>query len=528
MKRKNYIKIFLVCLSLIGLAGCGKDFLEQTPLDTLTMDSFYTSPADLRAATAPLYTQVWFIFNDKSNLSLGESRGGNMLSNNNYMPFYMFTANALNGDLASAWTAFYRVVAQTNFTINNIQQKAKNVTEDQKNAAIAEARFMRGSAYLYMVKLWGPVILLEDNVALVKNAQVAPSPVEDVYKFIIRDLSYASKYLPVKDDPGRVTKWAAEGMLSRAYLSHSGLNQPGTRLQTDLDSAKKYAGDVCHNSGLSLVSDYGELFKMKNNNNQESLFALQWVASSNWGSENTNQAYIAFESKLTGVGDGWGGGTSPSYDLIKEYNKDPNDTIRRNASIMLEGVHYPELLQKSGGYTFTSNSGGIKKYVIGTPDDNDGKVWFMSAPINTYMLRLAEVYLIYADAIRGNSASTTDPEALKYFNLVRTRANVASKTAISFDDMLHEVRVELAMESQYWYYLVNWYYYKPDEALKYINHQERGTSYTWTRKTGLVIGTPPAIVPKATASDMFLPYPESEVIQNPMLKDTPVPYKFTW
>jgi hypothetical protein len=40
----------------------------------------------------------------------------------------------------------------------------------------------------------------------------------------------------------------------------------------------------------------------------------------------------------------------------------------------------------------------------------------MSCPINTYMMRLAEVYLIYAEAVLGNNATTSDETALDYFN----------------------------------------------------------------------------------------------------------------
>ena len=49
----------------------------------------------------------------------------------------------------------------------------------------------------------------------------------------------------------------------------------------------------------------------------------------------------------------------------------------------------------------------------------------MAAYINTYMLRLAELYLIYAEAIMGNSSSTSDATALQYFNAVRARAGLA-------------------------------------------------------------------------------------------------------
>ena len=66
--------------------------------------------------------------------------------------------------------------------------------------------------------------------------------------------------------------------------------------------------------------------------------------------------------------------------------------------------------------------------------------------LNTYMLRLAEVYLVYANAILGNSPSTSDPEALKYFNAVRARAGIAPKTSITYADIFQKRKLNLLLK----------------------------------------------------------------------------------
>lgn len=59
---------------------------------------------------------------------------------------------------------------------------------------------------------------------------------------------------------------------------------------------------------------------------------------------------------------------------------------------------------KDGGYTYEGTASPIKKGVPGGPDDdNDGKVKQMNSPLNTYILRLADVYLTYAEACLGNT-----------------------------------------------------------------------------------------------------------------------------
>lgn len=80
---------------------------------------------------------------------------------------------------------------------------------------------------------------------------------------------------------------------------------------------------------------------------------------------------------------------------------------------MAYGDHYPEIQKANGGYTCEKKASGTvsgiycKKYVCGSSKDN-AKITSGSTPINTYMLRLAEVYLIYAEAILGNNPSTDD------------------------------------------------------------------------------------------------------------------------
>ncbi len=511
---------------IIFLSGCSKEFLERVPESTLTVESYYKTSEQLRQSTVGLYNVVWFQFNDKAAIGLGDGLGGNVLGpwTTNLSLFYQFNVTPLNNDLANAWKALYRVVAQSNFTISNIRKYAENITEQEKNAAIAEARFMRATAYFYMVRLWGPVMLIADHNDLITDYQLPLNPVDDVYKFIIRDYEYAIQNLPSSDEPGRVTSWSAKGMLAKTYLAYSGYGQSGIRDETMLQKAAKYAGDVCKNSGLDLYNSYEGLFYLTNENNPESLFALQWAELGIWGSQNTFQAYYAYSSDITGVGDGWGGGNGPSYNLIKEFLKDTSDKERLHATCFTFNDYYPEIKKSSGGITFDQNIPKIKKYIIGTPNDNEGDVAFMNASINTYMLRLADVYLTYTEALLGNSTTTTNADALYYYNRVRERAGVSTKESIGWNDIFRERRIEFAMEAQLWYDIVRWYYYKPVDALAYINSQNRDYAYTYD-DAGLVLGTPYSTV-NATDDDIYLPYPENDVIQNPLLSQDPVPYDF--
>ncbi|MDD3194446.1 MAG: RagB/SusD family nutrient uptake outer membrane protein [Paludibacter sp.] len=536
---KTYTKIFstLLLAGSIGLTSC-ESFLEVSPNDRITLDNFFQSENDLKVATAGLYNKVWFDFNDKFYYGLGDGRSNNLYApySDYIYPFTDLTETSLTGPLVSAWQSLYNVVGQANNTINNIKARSSNVTEDQKNAAIAEARFMRGTAYWYLASLWGNVILIEDNLPLVNNPIVNTNPRQDVFEFAMRDLEFAAKNLPESaSQAGRVTKWSAYGMLSRVYLSASGLSDnpnSGARNTTYLDLAAKAALKVIEESGLELLPNYEDLFKVQFNNNPESLFALLWVPNGDYGVINTQQAYFANGSEITGDDAAWGYFTLASFEMMSEYERE--DSIRRKATFMANGDHYPEINKSAGGFTFdkATDRCNVKKGVVGSTKDTDGKSSRMNSALNTYMLRLAEVYLIYAEAILGNNASTTDATALLYFNKVRERAKVPAKNSITYEDIRKERRIELAMEGQYWYDLVRRAYYKQQEVLNYIELQDRAHNGMYTfDKVAFTLekaeDTSTRPVNQATADRLLLPYPESEMVQNPKLKQSPVAYEFT-
>ena len=535
---KLIIKYSIVIATLAVTQSCKKDFLTRPPIDTVTSDNFYKTDDEIMAGTAPLYNIVWFDYNDKAFMAFGEARGGN-LNSNDRTAYINFAPSATDqSTLLPGYKAFYKIIGQSNLTIQGIKNAiGSSASESGKNMGIAECRFMRAMGYYNLVNYWGAVPIIYDNVAQLDNSSTR-NTIESIWQFIILDLKFAAANLPASPyQQGRITKYSAEGMLAKMYLTRAGLGKTaGSRSQTDLDSAKYYAGDVIHSSPYSLLPNYADLFKSANNNssnnNSESLFALQWMPfSSTWGINNSFQAYVAFDPKITQTGDGWGSAQGGSADLVKYYITHPADSIRRKQTIMFQGDYYPELDQKDGGTTVTANYiANIKKYVVGSPADNGGKGAFMSAYINTYMMRLAEVYLIYAEAIMGNSASTSDAEALKYFNAVRLRAGLASMTSITFDNIFQEKRVETALEGGAWYEILRLYYFNPAKAIAYTAAQDKG-NYTINYNAGsnprtwTVVYTP-AYYP-FTEQTVYLPLPEAELIAAPDLTKTPVPFDFS-
>ncbi len=538
---------------LIATAACGDDFLDKVPEGSHTEDNYYSSDDALDAATAPLYNRAWFDYNSRSILLLGSQRANDVYSPYNNPQFNLFTVDALNTNLAGAWQGLFSVVTMANATISNVETKCSaDVSEKARLRALAEARLMRACAYYYALHIWGPVILFENNQEVVDNPIRPRNFEEDVFRFIIRDLDFAAANLPdTPAKPGRATSWSAKAMLAKAYLARSGWNR-GQRDQDDLDKCKEYCLDVIENSGHELMEDYHNLFKYRHNNNIESILALQWrvAPTAQWGTQNALNCDLCGDSKMMD-GLGWSA-LNPGADMLMQYRykgsngKDKWEVIRRDATFVTPGVHYDYICIADGGYTYDGNSAIIKKGVPGGPnDDNDGYVSSMNSPLNTYIVRLAELYLLYTEACLGNNASLSGDD-LRYFNAVRRRAGIDEANSVTLDDLIREYRVEFSMEYQNWYYLVDLYKWQPERMVQYMNSQYRG--YTWDK---IEIGdkqqikfvssgddwktyedtefgplVEPSVIPVINSSNIMLPYPESDVIQNPLLKDAPQHYNF--
>ncbi len=520
-------KFFIFSFVIMSMVACSKAYLDKEPLNNIISSNYYRSTTELRNATAALYSTPWFDYMGNPCFCIGDGMAGNLNNPYNAVRFFAnLGIDGQNGTMITAWRAFYKVVAQSNATIEAIDMyAADSISTNAKNAAKAEARFMRATAYFHLVQLWGSVPIIE-RISTLKDSTILPRhKVEDVYQFIINDFMFAIQYLPKADVKGRVTQWSAKGMLSKVYLTRAGYKQNLTRNQADLDSAKLYAGDVCNNSGLKLLDNYHNLFRIQFNDNVESLFALQWVSSTLNGTGNPSQALLSSDGTISKV-DG-SSSFQPTYDLLQSYDF-TLDTIRRKATIMINGDFYPEINVINGGYTYNGALGACKKWVVGSADDNgNNNVAANSTSSHNYMLRLADVYLVYVEAILGNNASTTDAEALKFFNLVRARAVPNNPdflvSSIDADQLLKERRVELALEHQYWFDIIRLSYYNAAKALTMLDAQVRFL-FNYSKATNTVTVNRSNLGTQADLSVFTFPYPSTEVTNNPYLLAPPVAY----
>jgi hypothetical protein len=554
---QQYIRPLIVLgLLMPAVLSCKKSFFEKPPTDSVVDANFFRSDEQILAATSLLYSKVWFDYNDKASYNLGDFRSGTTYSAYNDRGNVLFNTTDLTPENAAAWRSFFVVVGQSNLAIYNINKYATaNVSATVKKQAIAEARFMRALAYRYLTMNWGEVPVIENNIDLLENPNAKRNTVKSIWRFITREMRAAAADLPDQPaQPGRVSKWSAEGMLARFYLTRAGVEATGgVRNQSFLDSARYYAERVIANSGKKLLQTYGELFRWNYDNKPESLFELQWIFLSGgpgYGVGNSAPSYLNYSSEMSV--EGWGGDKGATYWMLGNYEGfvPSGDTMlvgrtldqRLRETYMLPGTQYPEITQTVNGinqklvFPYQNqdvNFASVKKYVVGKSADLGITVEAQRYPNNTYMLRLAEMYLIIAEAILGNGASTSDAAALAAFNKVHMRAGLAERTdPLTLDVILKERFLEFAMESSAWYDLVSLHYWNPTKAYAILNSQDRGyfkvipdvmpNPTQWTIKK-----TPWATTDRkinASSGNFILPIPAAEKSQAPSLSEPAVEY----
>ncbi|MDI9878048.1 RagB/SusD family nutrient uptake outer membrane protein [Flectobacillus longus] len=518
--KKNIIALLLAASGLVS--SCKEDFLDRPSQNGPTLDTYYTTAAQVNAATGLLYNTIWYEWQDKAYHAIGEVLSGNMYTGDpKYNSFANFTVQSTDEQVSRSWYAFYKVAGNATVLIQTFEQKKTQVADPSfLTQGVAEARFMRGMAYFYLARVFGDVPIISDPVALANSGdyKVPRYLQKDVLRFVVEDLQYAEQYLPdASYQAGRVTKHAAKGMLSKVYL-----------YMKDYANAKAKATEVMSSQKYSLVSDYGAMFtSSKMNNNPESLVALQWLAAGGYSIGNPIQAYVGPAPLLKPTtGAGWSA-IIPSIDVLNSYESGDK---RRRWSVMEHGftrtdwtnVNFPNGFKYDTTWTSsTDDATKIKtptrsnalKYIVG-PGSNGENVNGTSTDICTYLLRYADVLLIYAEATIGTGTSTTDASALEAFNKVHTRAGLSPVTSLTKDQLLKERRVEFAFEGDYWFDIQRQGF---DKAKQMLASQERGTY----NGNGTINSMRVSI---SSASQLYLPVPQAETVSNPKLLEPAIPY----
>lgn len=450
---KRYIIIIILFFNSLS---CTNDFINLQPISVMNAGIFYKTQQDMNQAVMSPYKSLQSLYNQVYTY-MGEIRSDNTTfswvpGNSKDMTSIDNFGDPLLSDnsfVTTVWNNSYNTILRCNIVldkIDGVQFSDPKLKEQYK----AEARFIRALVYFWLVRVYGEVPKVDKQLTVIDSYALGRTPIQGIYDFIIEDLKFAEANLPPTysmTDKGRITLGGAKGLLSKVYLTMAGYPLKKGASYYALAEAK--ALEVINLPQYSLVSDYKALFDVNNKNSSEALFEIQYKkGGSGTGSPWNNDFAPRFSNKeVVLVGDK-GGFNAPTPSMSAAYETgDPRKSI-----------------SMSDGYV--SNPGGafvnekyVKKYydVSFNGSDNDN---------NWIELRLADIYLVYAEALVRQGIK--QDIALTYLNKIRQRARNSKggsatilldyKTFGSDADFLlaieQERRVELAFENHRWFDLV--------------------------------------------------------------------------
>jgi starch-binding outer membrane protein, SusD/RagB family len=463
MKNKQIKYTIGVIMTLFILMSCTDDAkLETESAGVVTEDSFYKTEQEAYAGLIAVY--------DK----LGKFSGGignNILIGLNAASDDFVCGGGDSGDQAglqaisnytispgSIPVTFYNTGFQGIFRANVLLLKLPNVPMDEAKKArfAAEAKALRALYYFDLVRMFKNIPLLTAPVAVKDIKSVKQADPKAVYAQIEKDLMEAITDLPVtltNSELGRMSKGAAQALLGKVYLYD---NKSVLAAQQLADVNGTPGGTSMY--GYKLQANFADLWSNKNEFNSESIFEINYTEKSNadWGNfEGPGNDEGNVGSQLMGIR-GYkrtASSTAPDYingwgfnplteDAIAVMRPDPRfaaSVVDAEALAVAGQITYDKSYQDKGCH--------LAKYMPLNSDIQPVNP-FLNFNKNVYLIRLADTYLLEAEALGGAGA-----RAQALLDAVRARVGLPS-VPVSIDAIMNERRLELLGEGHRWFDLV--------------------------------------------------------------------------
>lgn len=430
----------LVIISLLFFS-CEED-LNVEPNDTINEIDFLNNPDNAiklvngvynKQLDFEMYSFSWIgmtsITSDDADKGSSASDTG---ADKNKMDNLTFDASDIS--FREVWQGRYDGIGRANNALFYLEQL--QIQPTLKNRLIGEIKFLRALFYFDLVRCFGGVPIVTSKIDindsdLINKVVFTRKTKEETYAQIETDLLDAIERLPIKtqynlNDLGRASKGAAEALLAKVYL-----------YQNKWQQAFDKSGDVIGSSQYGLLPNYEDVWREVGENKMESIYEIQCSPG------NACRSYSYVQAPRGTPDLGWGFNT-PSVSLVNAY--EPNDT-RKNATILFSTNNLWDGFPASPGwsnprYNYKSYHSSIQETWNGDRELT-GK--------NLRILKYSDILLIRAEAALnlGNSS-----EALEKVNQLRVRAGLVELTGITMDQLLHERRLEMAMEHERWFDLV--------------------------------------------------------------------------
>ncbi|OJJ16627.1 hypothetical protein BKI52_32460 [marine bacterium AO1-C] len=363
--------------------------------------------------------------------------------------------NANNPSVEKLWKKWYTGVNRANIVIEKAAEFNGWSSAQAQQQVIAEAKVLRAFYYFELVRMWGGVPLILNNIESTDDIPaLGRSTTAELYAQIDKDLleAISSESLASKGGvaAGRVTIGLAKTLLAKSKL-----------YQKDYASCVKYCEEVMNSGEFSLETNFANNFSLDNENGVESILEIQYgdgFTATNFEVANQNsQGSAMWQMCFTWVSGRYTSFSNmlPLGELTAQYDR-TNDT-RFDATFITVGTDLsqasPKLAQNWGSPVAEGQMSWLRPNL---EDCNYSRKYFLSwetvdqllnvqqSPKNEKIIRYAEVLLMHAEAqaLGGGGAIS----GLSSINALRQRAGIAALGTYTLADVKLERRKELATE----------------------------------------------------------------------------------
>ena len=516
---KKSLVLFIGLLSMIGYS-CKDSFLDVLPTGSLS-EAQLTSKAGLDGALIGAYAQLSGLGNygaGPSNWVWGSIRGGEANKGTDpgdfkeINPIQQYKYVPTDSYIGDAYRGWFNGVARANNVLALLKKAQSSVKAEDIKVMNAEARFLRGHYYFQLKRSFNMVPYVDETLSVDNGIEKTKND-QDLWPKIEADFKTAYDNLPeTQTSVGRANKWAAASYLARVYMYQKKFAEAKALFDLIIANGKTTGGKK-----YGLVPKFTDVFRIGNDNNEESIFAVQATVKSGDGNNANADLQLNF---IQGSDPGTCCGFfQPSFEFVNSFRTDANGLPLLDGSYNSDAVAVKNDMGILSNQNFTLDNGSLdprldntvgrrgipfldwgvhkgasmirnqgnagpyspKKYIYYKADKDAGLTetggWGHQTfnALNITIIRYADVLLMAAEAEIEVGSLT---KALEYVNRVRTRAsNPASFVTLngapaanykiglytSFGDkdvarkaVRFERKLELGMEGYRFYDLVRW------------------------------------------------------------------------
>lgn len=455
----------LVAIAIaIGLFACKKSFVDIEPKGQFLSENYYADRDQAFAAVVATYDIMRKNSGGFENMlaliNAGSddhyAGGGGPTDGNQLQVFsnYTLTPNNMAG---SYWNDHYQGIFRANVMLSKLP--GVPMDDASKTRFTAEGKALRAYYYFNLVRMFRNVPLFTEPLTATSIYEVTQAKPEEVYAQIEKDLNEAIGALPSTLPPselGRFTKGAAKALLGKVYL----YEKKNTEAAAQLAEVNGTPGGTSI-YGYKLLTNFADLWIASNKFNTESILEeahtnLGRSTWGNWGSStdegNTFAQMVgprSYRKLVANAPDIYPAGWSFSVitqDLYDFMKNDPRFDATVFDAVALKAANQ---IDYTAGYMNTGYF--LRKFLPRATDVTTlGGNTELNFQQDTYIIRLADTYLMEAEALGASGA-----RAQALLDAVRARVGL-TPVPVSLQAIKNERRRELAGEGHRWFDLVRW------------------------------------------------------------------------